>query len=260
MSETNKRVLITGASGGLGAAIAKLFASRGYELILVARRQPLLEKLKTELMTVGSPAVQYRVVDLADKTQVQNLADELPKLGVDVLINNAALGQSGYSWEISRETTQASIDLNVRAVAMLSLAFSKINRERPARLMNVASGAGYALFEQSILYSATKYFVTALTEGIAQEMKSQKLPMKAQLLAPGPMTTDFFSNGMDDSSSTLDIDLSKFKFHTAEQVAEFAMQLYESDSDVGIVQPDMTFALCDGKHRIGQLLNGDYDW
>ncbi len=127
--------------------------------------------------------------------------------------------------------------------------------------MNVASGAGYALFEQSILYSATKYFVTALTEGITQELKSQKLPMKAQLLAPGPMATDFFSNAMDDSNGNLlDIDLSKFKLHTAEQVAEFAMQLYESGSDVGIVQPDMTFSLSDGKHRIGQVLSGDYDW
>lgn len=260
MSKT-KKVLITGASGGLGAAIAKLFASRGYELILVARRQPLLESLKTELMAVGSPVVQYRVVDLADEIQVQKLADELPKLGVDVLINNAALGQKGYSWEISPETAQTSIDLNVRAVAILSLEFSKINRERHSRLMNVASGAGYALFEQSILYSATKYFVTALTEGIAQELKSQKLPMKAQLLAPGPMATDFFTNSMDDSKSNpIDIDLSNFKLHTAEQVAEFAMQLYESGSDVGAVQPDMTFSLSDGKHRIGQVLSGNYDW
>ena len=84
--------------------------------------------------------------------------------------------------------------------------------------------------------------------------------MKAQLLAPGPMATEFFSNGMYDSNSSLDIDFSKFKIHTAEQVAEFAMQLYESDSDVGIVQPDMTFALCDGKHRIGRVLSGDYNW
>ena len=78
------------------------------------------------------------------------------------------------------------IDVNVSAVAILSLAFSQLKREEPARLMNVASGAGYALLEGSIPYCASKFFVTAFTEGIAEELSSQKLPVRAQLLAPGP--------------------------------------------------------------------------
>ena len=90
------------------------------------------------------------------------------------------------------------IDVNVSAVAILSLAFSQLKREEPARLMNVASGAGYALLEGSISYCASKFFVTAFTEGIAQELSSQKLPVRAQLLAPGPIATEFMPSAMKD--------------------------------------------------------------
>ncbi|MFT5580458.1 MAG: short-subunit dehydrogenase, partial [Paraglaciecola psychrophila] len=151
-------VLITGASSGLGAAIAKQFASRGDSLYLVARRKALLEDLKAELLATGAPSVDYRVVDLEDETQVQQLADDPPKIGVDVLINNAAFGQWDYSWDTTPAKMRAMIAVNVSAVAVLSVAFSQIKHEQPARLMNVASGAGYALFESSIPYSASKFF------------------------------------------------------------------------------------------------------
>ncbi|MFT5578707.1 MAG: short-subunit dehydrogenase, partial [Paraglaciecola psychrophila] len=141
--------------------------------------------------------------------------------------------------------------------AVLSVAFSQIKHEQPARLMNVASGAGYALFESSIPYSASKFFVTALTEGIAQELCSKELPMRAQLLAPGPIATDFMMNAM--QGSKIDMTnvkgMDKIQFHTPEQVAEFAMQLYDSDAVVGGVQPDMSFILSGGLHQVGQLFD-----
>jgi short-subunit dehydrogenase len=250
-------VLITGASSGLGAAIAKQFASRGDSLYLVARRKALLEDLKAELLATGAPSVDYRVVDLEDETQVQQLADDPPKIGVDVLINNAAFGQWDYSWDTTPAKMRAMIAVNVSAVAVLSVAFSQIKHEQPARLMNVASGAGYALFESSIPYSASKFFVTALTEGIAQELCSKELPMRAQLLAPGPIATDFMMNAM--QGSKIDMTnvkgMDKIQFHTPEQVAEFAMQLYDSDAVVGGVQPDMSFILSGGLHQVGQLFD-----
>ncbi len=247
-------VMVTGASSGLGAAIAKQFASRGDRLVVVARRESLLENLQVELLDSGAPSAEYRVVDLADAEQVQNLANELPKLGIEVLINNAAFGHWDYTWDTTPEMMRSMIAVNVTAVAVLTAAFSQLKHQQAARLMNVASGAGYALFESSIPYSATKFFVTALTEGLAQELASQKQAMRAQLLAPGPIATEFMLNALDGSQMpTSEKDLEGFQFHTAEEVAEFAMQLYDSEAMVGAVQPDMTFLLSEGLHAVGKL-------
>lgn len=245
-------VMITGASSGLGAAIARLFAGRGDSLYLVARRKTLLEELQKELLANGAPNVEYRVVDLEDEAQVQQLADDLPSLNIDVLINNAAFGQWNYIWDTTAENVRSMIALNVSAVAVLSSAFSKIKHEHEATLMNVASGAGYALFEAATCYTASKFFVTALTEGIALELASKELPMRAQLLAPGPIATEFALRSMEGSKMPA-MDASGIQFHTAEQVAEFALQLYDSNSVVGAVQDDMSFLLSDGLHPVGKL-------
>jgi len=248
------KVMVTGASSGLGAAIATQFAQRGDHLVVVARRQSLLENLQKELLAAGASSAEYRVVDLADSEQVQNLANDLPELEIDVLINNAALGHWDYTWDTTPETMRSMIAVNVSAVAVLTAAFSQLRHRQSARLMNVASGAGYALFESSIPYSATKFFVTALTEGLAQELASQKHAMRAQLLAPGPIATEFMLHALDGSKMpTSENDLEGIAFHTAEEVAEHAMQLYDSDAMVGAVQPDMTFVLSGGLHAVGQL-------
>ena len=247
-------IMITGASSGLGAAIAKQFASRGDSLVVVARRESLLENLQAELLAAGAASAEYRVVDLADAEQVQSLADELPKLGIEVLINNAALGHWDYTWDTTTETMRSMIAVNVSAVAVLTAAFSQLKHQQEARLMNVASGAGYALFESSIPYSATKFFVTALTEGLAQELASQKQAMRAQLLAPGPIATEFMLNALDGSKIVpSEKDTKGIAYHTAEEVAEFAMQLYDSEAMVGAVQPDMSFVLSEGLHAVGKL-------
>lgn len=140
------------------------------------------------------------------------------------------------------------------ALAVLTAAFSQYRHRQSARLINVASGAGYALFEEAIPYSATKYFVTALTEGLARELTRQNHPMRAQLLAPGPMATEFLANSLAGSKKVVTAGARKeIQFHTAAEVADFAMQLYDSDAMVGAVQPDMRFVLSDGLHAVGRL-------
>jgi short-subunit dehydrogenase len=248
------KVMVTGASSGLGAEIAKRFAQRGDHLVVVARRESLLESLQAELLASGAASAEYRVVDLADAEQVQHLANDLPELGIEVLINNAALGHWDYTWDTTPDTMRSMIAVNVSAVGVLTAAFSQLRHQQAARLMNVASGAGYALFERSMPYSATKFFVTALTEGLAVELASQNHPMRAQLLAPGPIATDFMINALDGSKMVpSDNDMAGIQFHTAEEVAELAMQLYDSDAMVGAVQADMTFKLSGGLHPVGQL-------
>ena len=250
------KVMITGASGGLGAAIAKQFANRGDQLVVVARRQSLLEKLQAELLAAGAAGVDYRVVDLADAEQLQSLADELPILEIEVLINNAALGHWDYTWDTTPETMHSMIALNVSAVAVLTAAFSQLRHQSAARLMNIASGAGYALFEGAIPYSATKSFVTAITEGLALELASQSQAMRAQLLAPGPMATEFGIHSTVGSKMVRQENANKgIRIHTAEEVAEYAMQLYDSDAVVGSVRPDMSFVLSDCLHPVGSLVD-----
>lgn len=248
------KVMVTGASSGLGAEIAKQFARRGDELVVVARRQSLLEGLQAELLTEGASSADYRVIDLADAQEVQSLADDLSQLGIDVLVNNAALGHWDYLWDTTPDTMRSMIALNVSAVAVLTSAFSHYGHLKSARLMNVASGAGYALFESAIPYSATKFFVTALTEGLSRELVSQNRPMRAQLLAPGPIATEFTANSLEGSKMVFSKDdMNAIQFHTAEEVAELAMQLFDSDAMVGAVQPDMSFVLTDGLHPVSQF-------
>jgi uncharacterized protein len=139
------------------------------------------------------------------------------------------------------------IDVNVSAVAILLLAFSQLKREEPARLMNVASVAGYALFEGSISYCASKFFVTAFTQGVAQELSSKELPVGAQLLAPGPIATEFMPKAMKDSKmSGMSVD--GIEFHGAEHLARLAMQLFDSDAVVVSVEPNMSFSLSGGQY------------
>jgi short-subunit dehydrogenase len=146
------------------------------------------------------------------------------------------------------------IAVNVSAVAVPSVSFSHIMHKQPARLMNVTSGAGYARYESSIPYSANKFFVTALTEGIALELSSRKLPLREQLLASCPIATEFMMNAVAGSKMPA-INAHGIQFHTAEQVAEFAIQLYDINSVVGGVQADMSFVLSDGIHPVGQLID-----
>ena len=116
--------------------------------------------------------------------------------------------------------------------------------------MNVASSAGYTLFAGAIPYSATKYFVTALTEGIAHELDRQGGEIRAQLLAPDPIATEFLQRSLQ-GTRMQNVDARGIKFHTPQEVAEFAMQLYDSDATAGIVQPDMTFQMAPGLHQAG---------
>lgn len=248
------KVMVTGASSGLGAEIARQFARRGNHLTIVARRRSLLKDLQEELVALGASGAEFRVIDLADAQQVQNLASDLPQLGIDVLINNAALGHWDTVWDTTPDMMRSMLAVNVSAVAVLTTAFSRCRHQQPARLMNVASGAGYALFEEAIPYSATKFFVTALTEGLARELASHNYPMRAQLLAPGPIATEFLANSLEGSKKVIaEGATSEIQFHTAAEVAEFAMQLFDSEAMVGAVQPDMSFTLSDGLHAVGQL-------
>jgi short-subunit dehydrogenase len=131
--------------------------------------------------------------------------------------------------------------------------FAKDNKDVDAQLINVASAAGYALFVGAALCSATKFFVTALTEGIEHDLQATGGTMRAKLLVPGPIDTEFTAVSLSESKLPRR-GTSKVTFHTPDEIADFAYQLYESDHVVGIVDTtDMSFHLGDHVHPTARL-------
>jgi short-subunit dehydrogenase len=253
MDKTKRKVLITGASAGAGRAIAVKFASEGFNIIAVARRKDKLDSLKNNLQSKYGSDVTTISTDLTNEKAVYELYDQANDVGIDVLINNAGLGEWNFAWETSLERMNAMINLNIRALSILSTSFVKDNISRKATLINIASLAGYSLFSTAIPYSATKFFVTSFTEGLAHDLKLANSPFQAKLMAPGPIDTEFTKISLEQSKLG-DIDTSRVQFHTPEQIASFTYQLFESDKPVGMVDmATMGFVLTDTIHSSASI-------
>ena len=247
-------VMVTGASAGVGRSVAHRFAAEGFGVVAVARRAELLDTLASEIESEHGVSVTPVCVDLTEPGAAERVYDEVRPLDVDVLVNNAAIGDWNFAWDVGSDRLHEMIDLNVRALAVLSVMFVRDNKDRDAQLINVASAAGYSLFVGSAPYSATKFFVTALTEGIHHDLLATGSAMRAKLLVPGPIDTEFTAVSLSESKlpsrGTSDV-----KFHTPDEIAGFAYQLYESDRTVGMVDiADMSFHLGDHVHPTARLV------
>lgn len=193
------RALITGASAGLGAALAEEFASHGHDLVLVARRADRLARRAAELEDAHGVAATPIAMDLTDEGAPARLFDELDDrgLGLGTLVNNAGMGTYGPFAESDPDEERAQIDLNVRAVVELSRRFLR-DRER-GKLLNVGSVAGVTPGPYLAGYYASKAYVNSFTQAVAAEHGDRAVDVT--LLAPGPIATEFHERaGMDHSS------------------------------------------------------------
>lgn len=252
-STMSKTVLVTGASAGVGRSLAHRFARDGFDIVAVARRGDLLDSLTAEVRHEHGRRVLGLRSDLAEPGAAERVYDHARTWGVTVMINNAGLGDWNFGWDVGLDRLHAMIDLNVRALAELSVRFVRDHRDDDAQLINVASAAGYELFVGAVPYSATKFFVTAFTEGIEHDLRAVGARMRAKLLVPGPVDTEFTAVSM--SASKLPRrEASGVRFHTPDEIADFAHRLYESDRSVGVVDTaDMSFRLRDTMHPLGRL-------
>jgi len=251
--KVHRRVLVTGASAGAGRAIATRFAQEGHNLLIVARRIEELESLKTELESKYGIDVVCVSCDLARAEEVESLYETSRGIGVDVLINNAGLGDWNYVWDVGLDKLNAMIDLNARALAVLSTLFVRDKKDTDACLINVTSLAGYSIFGASVPYSATKFFATAFTEGLILDLKSVGSPMQVKVMTPGPIDTEFTAISLSETKLQ-GLDASEVKFHSAKEIADFTYELYTSDKPVGIVNlATMTLELRDVIHPSGSL-------
>lgn len=233
-----KYIVITGASSGIGAATAKAFARRGENLILIARRAELLKNLKDEIAKISSePDVVIKICDLARSENVLALWDELKSYELKALINSAGFGDFGLVGEQDLQKTVRMIDLNVTALAILSSLFTRDYKRKQTQLINISSVGGYFLAPGVVPYCATKFFVSAFTEGLSHELAQDKeAKMQAKVLAPAATRTEFGLMATDDAG--YDYDAAFKRYHSSEEMAEFLLALYDSDACVGAVNRD----------------------
>src|SRR6266702_5490578 len=184
-------VLITGASSGIGAALARVFAAHGHELVLVARRQDRLSALADEIAAAGRSRPTVLAADLERRDAASAIAAELSAKGMEpaVVVNNAGFGLSGAAAAVSRDEQLAMIDVNVRALTELSLMFVDSLARHRGGILNVASVAAFLPGPGMAVYYASKAYVLSFSEALHHELKPRGVRVTA--VCPGPVPTEF---------------------------------------------------------------------
>ena len=182
------KALITGASSGLGRAMALELDRRGYALILVARRTDKLEALAAELQQPP----RLITMDIAGAAQAQALHTAVREEDIDLLINNAGFGVWGRFTETDLEREQQMIALNIETLHVLTKLFLRdLCARGHGRILNVASAAAFAPGPLMAAYYAGKAYVLRLTQALAAELRQQGSAVTVSALCPGPVATEF---------------------------------------------------------------------
>jgi hypothetical protein len=214
MSERRPVTLITGASAGIGAALARTFAARGHDVFLVARREQRLVDLADEIAGLGHSRPHCQAVDLARPDAVAQIDAAMIRLGVEpeIVVNNAGFGLIGPAAALRRQEQLAMVDVNVRALTDLSLAFVAALERRRGGILNVASVAAFLPGPGMAVYYATKAYVLSFSEALHWELAQRGVRVTA--LCPGPVPTEFQSRAGFSGNSNPDL-----MTQSAEQVA-----------------------------------------
>ena len=192
MSPNEPVCLITGASAGIGAALAREFARHGHALALVARREAQLEALADEIAAAGRKRPYVIAADLSTEDGRERLAAGLQSAGLEpaFVVNSAGFGLIGKAERIDRTKQLAMVDLNNRVLTDMSLRWiDSIVRHRGG-ILNVASIAGFLPAPGMAIYHASKAYVVSLSEALHQELADKGVRVCA--LCPGPVKTEFF--------------------------------------------------------------------
>jgi short-subunit dehydrogenase len=199
---TERVTLITGASAGIGAELARIFASHKHRVALVARRAERLATLADEIVAAGGAAPIIIPCDLESRDACDHIAATLNAAGVDVeyVVNNAGFGMFGRAIDMDRDKQLRILDVNVRALTDLSLRFADSLIRTKGGILNVSSIAGFLPGPGMAVYYASKAYVLSFTEALHQELGSKGVRVTA--LCPGPVPSEFqaragFTPGLD---------------------------------------------------------------
>jgi len=203
------KVLITGASSGIGKDMARELSLKGYDLVLVSRDEDKLNKLKEELKT----NVQIISMDLSISENCKKLYSMVKD--IDVLINNAGFGVFGEFSKTDLDKEINLINTNITAVHILTKLFLQdMKKKNKGHILNVASIAAFMSGPLMAAYYSSKAYVLRLSEAIREEIKKEKSNVKISVLCPGPVNTNF--------NNVADV---KFNLHSlsSEYVAKYAI-------------------------------------
>lgn len=191
MSPNEPVTLVTGASAGIGAALAREFAREGHALVLTARREAQLTALADEIAAAGHKRPQVIAADLGADDGTARLAEGLTARGLEpsIVVNNAGFGLLGHAAKLERADQLAMIDLNMRALTDVTLRWLPSLTRHRGGILNVASIAGFLPGPGMAVYHATKAYVVSLTEGLHSELAAEGVRVCA--LCPGPVATGF---------------------------------------------------------------------
>ena len=191
MSSLRPVTVITGASAGIGVALAHEFARHGHALALVARREDRLWALADEIAATGACKPLVIVADLQRNDAARVIGEALVAQGAEpqYVVNNAGFGLIGHASSLDRDEQLAMIDLNVRTLTELSLAFVDSLARRRGGVLNVGSVAGYLPGPGMAVYYASKAYVLSFSEALHSELKSRGV--RVTVLCPGPVPTEF---------------------------------------------------------------------
>jgi short-subunit dehydrogenase len=184
--------LVTGASGGIGVDLAECLARDGYDLILTARSEGLLELVAARLAAEHGVAATPIANDLGAASGGQRLAERIAAQGlsVDVLVNNAGYGHAGALTSSDLQTQLGMIELNVRALVELTYLFwDAMRRRKRGGVLNVASTAAFQPGPLMAVYYASKAFVLSFSEALWEEARGTGL--RVSCLCPGPTQSGF---------------------------------------------------------------------
>ncbi len=188
---TERVTLITGASAGIGAELARVFASKGHRVALVARRAERLAALAAEITASGGAAPIVIACDLERPDAGDKIAAALAAEGVEVefVVNNAGFGLFGHAIELDRAEQLGIIAVNIRAMTDLSLRFSDQLIRHRGGILNVGSIAGFLPGPGMAVYYASKAYVLSLSEALRGELAPCGVRVTA--LCPGPVPSEF---------------------------------------------------------------------
>ncbi len=184
--------LITGASKGIGKAIAETLASRGYDLLLVARTEDLLEKVSAEIHSTTKRNCQWLSLDLAGDQAAETIYEWCNKnqFEVSVLVNNAGYGLSGNFEKYSPQEHAEMLHVNIITLTKLTRLFLPGMLKQPAGyILNIGSSSSYQAVPFLSAYAASKAYVLSFSRGLYQELKKTKVSVTC--VCPGPTDTNF---------------------------------------------------------------------
>jgi short-subunit dehydrogenase len=188
----NDTVLITGASSGIGAELARQLAARGHDLALVARRRERLDELAEEVRARHGVVAEVQECDLTEdgaRTQLIDALQRGPK-HVAAVCNNAGYGSFGKFWELPRDSERDMVRVNVLALVELTHALLPAMVERgTGAILEVGSMAAYQPQPMNATYAATKAFVQSFSEAVSAELAGTGVSLT--VLCPGPVSTEF---------------------------------------------------------------------